>query len=83
MSGTPPQHQVTQLLTAWQQGDEKAMEALVPLVYKELHRLAENYLWREGSAATLQPTARGRGSPPHAPDPRGPRAQDKEYQAGG
>lgn len=57
MSGTPPQHQVTQLLTAWQQGDENAMEALVPLVYRELHRLAENYLWREGSAATLQPTA--------------------------
>lgn len=48
---------VTQLLVDWSQGDERALEELMPLVYDELHRLAEHYMRRERSDHTLQPTA--------------------------
>jgi RNA polymerase sigma factor (TIGR02999 family) len=48
---------VTQLLFDWSQGDQKALEKLMPLVYSELRRLAENYLRRERQGHTLQPTA--------------------------
>ena len=50
-------HEVTQLLLAWNSGDEAALEQLVPLVERELHGLAENYLRRESAGNTLQPTA--------------------------
>ena len=48
---------VTQLLIEWQQGDERAMEALMPLLYDELRAIAEGYLRRERPGHTLQPTA--------------------------
>jgi RNA polymerase sigma-70 factor, ECF subfamily len=48
---------ITQLLKKWSKGDEKALEQLMPLVYDELHRLAESYLRRERREHTLQPTA--------------------------
>lgn len=48
---------VTRLLAAWSQGDAKALEELIPLVYEELHRLAERHLARERAGHTLQPTA--------------------------
>jgi RNA polymerase sigma factor (TIGR02999 family) len=48
---------ITQLLERWNQGDEKALNQLMPLVYDELHRIAENYLRRERRQHTLQPTA--------------------------
>ena len=48
---------VTQLLLDWSRGDERALEELMPLVYDELHRLAEHYMRRERSDHTLQPTA--------------------------
>lgn len=49
---------MTQLLRAWSNGDEKALETLLPLVYEELYRRARRYMAREGSGAkTLQPTA--------------------------
>lgn len=55
---SPEQHDVTQLLRAWSNGDEKALENLLPLVYDELYRRARRYMAREGSGAkTLQPTA--------------------------
>lgn len=47
---------VTRLLQAWSQGDHKALEELIPLVYEELHRLAEQHLLRERAGHTLQPT---------------------------
>ena len=50
-------HAVTQLLVAWRQGDETALDRLLPLVYDELHRLARLYMRRERSNHTLQPTA--------------------------
>jgi RNA polymerase sigma-70 factor, ECF subfamily len=49
--------QVTRLLHAMQRGDTAAAENLLPLVYKELHRLAEGYMRRERPDHTLQPTA--------------------------
>jgi RNA polymerase sigma factor (TIGR02999 family) len=49
--------QVTELLHHWRQGDQKALRALVPLVYKELRRLAHYHLQSERSDHTLQSTA--------------------------
>ena len=49
--------QVTELLQHWRQGDEKALHALVPLVYKELRRLAHYHLQSERPDHTLQSAA--------------------------
>jgi RNA polymerase sigma-70 factor (ECF subfamily) len=49
--------EVTRLLVNWSQGDLRAREALLPLVYGELRRLAASYLRREREDHTLQPTA--------------------------
>lgn len=50
--------EVTQLLQRWRAGDATALDALVPLVYAELKRVADGYLRREHRAgATLQATA--------------------------
>ena len=51
------QEQVTELLLAWGQGDESALERLVPMVYGELHRLAHRYLGGERPGHVLQTTA--------------------------
>jgi RNA polymerase sigma factor (TIGR02999 family) len=48
---------VTQLLADWRGGDNQALEELMPLVYQELHRLADYYLRRERQGHTLQATA--------------------------
>lgn len=53
---SPPSH-VTALLRAWSRGDERARDALVPLVYEELRRRAAVHLRRERRGHTLQPTA--------------------------
>jgi RNA polymerase sigma factor (TIGR02999 family) len=53
----PPDARVTQLLQAWQQGDEPAGEQLVPLVYAELRRIARMKLGGERGGHTLQATA--------------------------
>ncbi len=52
-----PPGEVTGLLLAWRQGDRAALDKLIPLVYAELHRMAERYLRRERPGHTLQPTA--------------------------
>jgi len=52
-----PQTQVTQLLQKWQEGNQEALEALMPLVYNELKRLASSYLRRERPDHTLQSAA--------------------------
>ena len=49
--------EVTQLLIAWSQGEESALEQLMPLVYEELRRLAKRYMARENPGQTLQATA--------------------------
>lgn len=52
-----PDHVVTELLNEWGQGDRRALERLMPLVYSELRRLAQNRLRFENPGHTLQPTA--------------------------
>jgi RNA polymerase sigma factor (TIGR02999 family) len=52
-----PPHDVTQLLRAWSEGDEQALGILIPLVHKELHRLARRYMTGESPGHTLQTTA--------------------------
>ena len=48
---------VTGLLLAWSDGDQAALEKLMPLVYAELHRLARRYMRRENAGHTLQTSA--------------------------
>lgn len=48
---------ITALLRDWRNGDGRALEALTPLVYDELRRIAAGYLRRERSGHTLQSTA--------------------------
>ena len=47
---------ITQLLQAWREGDEGALEQLAPLVQRELHRLARTYLRREHAHRPLETT---------------------------
>jgi len=54
---TPEPQEVTQLLVAWSNGDQAALEKLIPLVYDELRRLARRYMNREPAGHTLQTTA--------------------------
>ncbi len=49
--------EVTALLERWREGDQTAFEALVPLVYDQLHRIAAGLMHRERADHTLQPTA--------------------------
>lgn len=48
---------VTDLLVHWSEGDQEALNKLIPLVYDELHKLASRYLRRERRDHTLQTTA--------------------------
>ncbi len=50
-------HQVTRLLQEWNDGDEGALEQLMPLVHDELHRLAHQHMRREGPGHILQTSA--------------------------
>ena len=54
---TPSPGAVTELLRAWNGGDEDAIERLTPLVEAELRRLARAYMRRERRGHTLQTTA--------------------------
>jgi len=54
-SSSPPT--ITQLLVAWNQGDQQALDQLTPLVFRELHRLAHGYLAGERRGHVLQTTA--------------------------
>jgi RNA polymerase sigma factor (TIGR02999 family) len=47
---------VTGLLQVWSEGDERAFDRLIPLVYGELHRMAHRYLSRERADVSMQPT---------------------------
>lgn len=51
------QEEVTRLLIDWSNGDQSAYDKLMPLVYQELHRIADNYLRKERHNHTLQATA--------------------------
>ena len=51
----PPQ-ELTQLLLDWSKGNQTALDKLTPLIYRELRRLARQYLARERVGHTLQTT---------------------------
>jgi RNA polymerase sigma factor (TIGR02999 family) len=53
----PSTHEITQLLKAWSAGDERALEKLTPLVYEQLHRVAQRYMAGQRPDHTLQTTA--------------------------
>ena len=59
MKKDPPrqEHEITQLLAAWREGNQAALDELYPLVYGELHRLARRYMSKERKGHTLQTTA--------------------------
>jgi RNA polymerase sigma factor (TIGR02999 family) len=57
MADTPTPQGVTQLLVEWQNGNQKALDQLIPLVYEELRAIAGRYLSRESPSHTLQSTA--------------------------
>ncbi len=48
---------ITALLVDWNHGDQSALDKLLPLVERELHRLAHSYMRREDPNHTLQTTA--------------------------
>lgn len=52
-----PPNEITPLLLRWSQGDQAALDQLLPVVYQELRKLAQGYLRRERADHTLQPTA--------------------------
>ncbi len=54
---TEDKDQATRLLRDMRAGDREAADQLLPLVYAELHRLANAYMRRERQEHTLQPTA--------------------------
>ena len=52
-----PTSEITGLLVDWSNGDQAALDKLLPLVEQELHRLAHAYMRRENPDHTLQTTA--------------------------
>lgn len=57
MRNAPPGGDVSTLLRAWSDGDQRALEKLTPIVYEELHRLARYYMRGERTGHSLQTTA--------------------------
>jgi RNA polymerase sigma-70 factor, ECF subfamily len=57
MASASTSQKVTKLLQAWGQGEDAALEQLVPLVYPELHRIARRRIFGERAGRTLQTTA--------------------------
>jgi len=57
LGGMSDTYEVTLLLAEWAKGNQKALDDLTPLVYRELRQLAAGYLRKERQGHTLQPTA--------------------------
>ena len=57
MNSTQPSSDITGLLLAWNAGDGKALEALIPIIYDELRRIARRYMTGEREDHTLQASA--------------------------
>src|SRR5262249_25862597 len=54
---TPPSQNITRLLLDWRNGDQSALDRLMPLVYEELRRMANHYMRNERRGHTLQTSA--------------------------
>jgi RNA polymerase sigma factor (TIGR02999 family) len=70
---------VTRLLLAWSDGDEAALEQLIPLVHAELRRLAARYMAREHRGHTLQTSALINEAYLRLVDTRGVRWQNRAH----
>lgn len=80
---TPPvPGDVTELLRAWSDGDDGALERLVPLMEAELRRLARGYMGRERRGHTLQTTALVNEAFVRLTDARQVRWQDRAHFLG-
>jgi len=55
--GEPPGGRITDYLRAWEHGDDRALERLLPMVYAELRAIAAKHIGAERPGHTLQPTA--------------------------
>ena len=53
----PSEDNLTRLLVQWGRGDEAALNRLIPLVYRELHKMAKRYMAPQNAGHTLQTTA--------------------------
>src|SRR5215207_4184174 len=53
----PNAHELTELLEAWSDGEQEALDKLAPLVHAELYRLAKRYMSRERPEHLLQTSA--------------------------
>jgi RNA polymerase sigma factor (TIGR02999 family) len=53
----PNSADVTQLLGQWSDGDREALDAMIPLVYEELRRMAQGHMAKERPGHTMQATA--------------------------
>jgi len=51
---TPSPNSITQLLIDWREGDDTALDRLMPLVYDEMRRMAHRYMQRERPGHTLE-----------------------------
>jgi RNA polymerase sigma-70 factor, ECF subfamily len=80
--GAPTSSEVTVLLRAWSDGDEAALEQLLPLVEAELRRLARIYMARERRGHTLQTTALVNEAFVRLVDAKGLRWQDRSHFLG-
>jgi RNA polymerase sigma-70 factor, ECF subfamily len=79
---TPSPKGVTELLRAWSDGDDDALERLIPIVEAELRRVARAYMARERREHTLQPTALVNEVFLRLTDARGIRWQDRAHFLG-
>ena len=82
MVATASSGAVTELLRAWSDGDEGALERLLPLVEAELRRLARGYMGRERRGHTLQVTALVNEAFLRLTSARGLRWQDRAHFLG-
>ena len=79
---SPSPAAVTELLRAWSDGDDGALEQLIPLVEVELRRLARGYMARERPDHTLQTTALVNEAFVRLTDARQVRWQDRAHFLG-
>ena len=80
--GPPASGEVTILLRAWSDGDETALEQLLPIVEAELRRLARIYMAKERRGHTLQTTALVNKAFVRLVDAEGLRWQDRSHFLG-
>jgi RNA polymerase sigma factor (TIGR02999 family) len=67
------------LITRWRAGDEQALKDLLPLVYKQLHRVARQHLRKQRTHHTLQTTALIHEAYLRFAGAEGPSVQDRNH----